>query len=156
MDDLGGLSDLYQQVILDHGRKPRNFHEMEGAHGTAEGYNPLCGDHVKVYVKLAGDELTDVAFSGKGCAICTASASIMTQTLKGRPRQHAEALFRKFHHAVTDEEDGGEQEGDDVELGKLEALTGVRNYPVRIKCATLPWHTVKAAIENRGETVTTE
>ena len=147
------LRDLYQEVILDHGKRPRNFGELPGANRHAEGYNPLCGDRETVFVKVQGDRLDDIRFTGAGCAISTASASMMTESLKGRTRAEAEALFARFHDLITGESKarpGG------PELGKLEVFSGVREYPVRIKCATLPWHTLKAALASDGATVSTE
>lgn len=145
------LSDLYQEVILDHHRSPKNHRVIEGGR-QAKGHNPLCGDQVTVYVQLEGDILKDVAFQGVGCAISRASASLMTTAVKGLSRGKVDALFRKFQRMVT-----GEPDGDDaVDLGKLEVLSGVSQFPVRVKCATLPWHTLRAAIEAKEETVTTE
>jgi nitrogen fixation NifU-like protein len=147
------LRDLYQEVILDHGKRPRNFGELPGANRHAEGYNPLCGDRETVFVKVKGDRLDDIRFTGAGCAISTASASMMTESLKGRTRAEADALFARFHDLITGESKaapGG------PELGKLEVFSGVREYPVRIKCATLPWHTLKAALANERTTVSTE
>jgi nitrogen fixation protein NifU and related proteins len=147
------LRDLYQEVILDHGKRPRNFRELPGANRRAEGYNPLCGDRETVYLQLEGDRLRDLSFQGAGCAISTASASMMTESLKGKSRAEAEALFQRFHDLIT-----GEQKAppDGPSLGKLEVFSGVREYPVRIKCATLPWHTLKAALAGGEQTVSTE
>lgn len=145
------LSDLYQEMILDHHRSPKNYRVIEGAR-QAKGHNPLCGDQVTVYVQLEGDVLKDVAFQGVGCAISRASASLMTAAVKGLTLSKADALFRKFQRVVT-----GEPAGDDgVELGKLEVLSGVSQFPVRVKCATLAWHTLRAAVEAQDGTVTTE
>jgi nitrogen fixation NifU-like protein len=147
------LRDLYQQVILDHHRRPRNFHAVPGADRSAEGYNPLCGDRVKVEIRTGADgRYEDVGFTGAGCAICTASASMMTESLKGRTRDEAERLFRGFHDLVTGEGSGASGE----ELGKLAVFAGVQEFPVRVKCATLPWHTFQAAAQGRNEAVTTE
>ena len=146
------LRDLYQEVILDHGKRPRNFHSLDGANRRAEGYNPLCGDRETVYLRLDGDVVEDIAFEGAGCAISTASASMMTELLKGRSRSDAEALFAKFHDLITGENKAG---AEGPPLGKLEVFSGVREYPVRIKCATLPWHTMKAAL-NGADRVSTE
>jgi nitrogen fixation protein NifU and related proteins len=142
------LRELYQETILDHSRQPRNHHALEGAR-SAEGYNPLCGDQATIYVQLDGDRITDLAFTGKGCSISTASASMMTETLKGKTRQQAEALFGRFHALVTasPEPAGGEAA---PELGKLEVFSGVSEFPVRVKCASLPWHTLKAALVGGG------
>jgi nitrogen fixation NifU-like protein len=146
------LRDLYQEVILDHGRRPRNFRTIEGAR-RAEGHNPLCGDRVTVFVRLEGDRVADVSFQGSGCAISTASASLMTERLKGMTVEEVEALFRRFHALVTGKE---AEDGAGPELAKLEALGGVAEFPMRVKCATLPWHTLQAAVESRPDTVTTE
>ena len=142
------LDDLYQEVILDHGRRPRNFHRLEGA-VSAEGLNPLCGDHFTVYVKLDGERIADVAFEGSGCAISKASASLMTQALKGRTRAEAEELFERFHTLVTEGPDKA-RVGD---LGKLAALSGVSEFPTRVKCASLAWHTLHSVLRGGGETV---
>ena len=148
MSDLG---DLYQEVILDHNRRPRNFRSIDDASRTQEGYNPLCGDRLMLYVKLEGDRIADVAFQGSGCAISKASASLMTEALKGKTVDEARALFEKFHAMVT-----SSPETTAPDLGKLSALSGVREYPTRIKCASLPWHTLKAAVAGEHGTVTTE
>ena len=146
------LSELYQQVILDHNKKPRNFRKLESANHSAEGYNPLCGDHLTVYLNLENDAVKEVSFEGSGCAISKAAASMMTQAVKGKRKQDAEALFAAFHRMVTadDYEDKAEEE-----LGNLKIFEGVREFPVRVKCATLPWHTMHAALNNR-ELVSTE
>jgi len=145
------LSELYQQVILDHNKKPRNFRKIEPATHTAEGHNPLCGDQLTIYLDMANDEVKDVSFEGSGCAISKASASMMTQAVKGKSKQHAEQLFKEFHSMVT-----GELEEDvDNELGNLEIFSGVKEFPVRVKCATLPWHTLHAAL-NKQTVVSTE
>jgi nitrogen fixation protein NifU and related proteins len=148
---MSDLRELYQEVILDHHKKPRNFRKLEGARHV-EGYNPLCGDKVTVYVKLDGDVVREVSFQGSGCAISTASASLMTETLKGKTRAEAEALFQTFHDLLT----GKPQTTDGPELGKLEVFSGVREFPVRVKCATLAWHTFHAALEGEDKTVSTE
>jgi len=148
------LRDLYQQVILDHHRRPRNFHPVPGADRAAEGYNPLCGDRVKVELKTGADgRYEDVGFTGTGCAICTASASMMTETLKGRTREEAETLFQGFHRLLTGADDPAEAQ---ERLGKLAVFAGVREFPVRVKCATLPWHTFHAAAQGKSEAVSTE
>ena len=142
------LRDLYQEVILDHSKRPRNFHALPSANRRAEGYNPLCGDRETVYLRIEGDVLKDVAFEGSGCAISTASASMMTESLKGKTRAEADALFERFHGLIT-----GAAAGRDTTqpaLGKLEVFSGVREFPVRVKCATLPWHTLKAALDGDG------
>jgi nitrogen fixation NifU-like protein len=148
------LRELYQQTILDHHRKPRNLRGLPDADRRAEGFNPLCGDRVSVELKLGPDgRYADVAFTGSGCAICTASASMMTECLRGRTPAEAEALFDGFHRLVTGEtEPGAAAEA----LGKLTVFAGVREFPVRVKCATLPWHTFHAAASGSGGAVTTE
>ncbi|HLF82845.1 MAG TPA: SUF system NifU family Fe-S cluster assembly protein [Blastocatellia bacterium] len=146
------LRDLYQELILDHGRRPRNFRPLDGATRSAEGYNPLCGDKVKVYVKMDGDIVKDISFEGAGCAISTASASIMTETLKGKTRAEAEELYQTFHDLVT----GRQAQLDAPELGKLAVFSGVSEFPIRVKCATLSWHTLRAALNGQGELISTE
>ena len=146
------LRELYQQLILDHSKSPRNCRVIDGADATAEGHNPLCGDEVTVYVKLEGDRVSDISFRGNGCAISTASASLLTEVLKGKTREEAEALFRSFHDLVT----GGKPDGEGPSLGKLRVFSGVSEFPVRVKCATLVWHTLRAALNRMGEAVTTE
>jgi nitrogen fixation NifU-like protein len=148
-DPLGSLDELYQEVILDHYRKPRNFGPLSGADRKAEGHIPLCGDQIALQVKMRGDSIDDLRFQGKGCAISTASASMMTEAVRGKSRSEAQALFDRFHKLVT----GG---GNDAGLGKLEAFGGVSEFPVRVKCASLAWHTLKAALEGASETITTE
>jgi nitrogen fixation NifU-like protein len=145
------LRDLYQEVIFDHNRRPRNFHKLPAANRRAEGFNPLCGDQLTVYMKVndAG-VIEQVSFEGRGCAISTASASIVTETLTGRTEQEAQALFESFHRLVTGEGTNGSG------LGKLAVLGGVRGYPSRVKCATLAWRTVQAALRNEASRVTTE
>jgi nitrogen fixation NifU-like protein len=151
---MGDLRDLYQEVILDHSKRPRNFGELAGANRRAEGYNPLCGDRETVYVRLEGDVLEDVGFRGAGCAISTASASMMTDSVKGKTREEAEALFERFHDLITGRD--GEAKRAQPEVGKLAVFSGVRKFPIRVKCATLPWHTLKAALAGEGTTVSTE
>jgi len=157
---MSDLRDLYQEVILDHSKRPRNFHAIADATRKAEGYNPLCGDRETVYLVLEGDRVRDVAFQGAGCAISTASASMMTESVKGKTRAEAEALFARFHELITGKngEAGSKasSKSDSPELGKLEVFSGVREYPVRVKCATLPWHTLRAALESPGATTSTE
>ena len=149
------LRDLYQEVIFDHNRTPRNFHKLPGANRHAEGFNPLCGDQLSVYLKVSDrDVIEDVSFEGRGCAISTASASIMTETLKGKTVQQAGTLFENFHRLVTGQ--GVDAAAPAADLGKLQVLTGVRDYPARVKCATLAWHTVQAALKNAATTVSTE
>jgi nitrogen fixation NifU-like protein len=144
------LRDLYQEVILDHSRKPRNFREVSDADRRQEGFNPLCGDRLTVYLRLDGDRIEDVAFQGTGCAISTASASMMTEVLKGKTEQEAREIFERFHDVVT-----GKSAAEEAE-GKLAVFSGVSEFPVRVKCATLAWHTVVAALDGRAEPVTTE
>ena len=145
------LMDLYQEVILDHTRRPRNFGGLESATHRAEGHNPLCGDRVAVSLRLDGDVVREIRFQGKGCAISTASASMMTELLKGRKAALLAAAFRQFQDLVT-----GRLIEPPEDLGKLVAFAGVAAFPVRVKCATLAWHTVKAALESRRQPVTTE
>ncbi len=147
---MSGLRDLYQEVILDHNKRPRNFRVLEPCSHHADGYNPLCGDQVTVYLDVEDEVIRDVSFQGSGCAISTASASLMTDALKGKPITEVEALFEQFHDLVT----GAAQPS--AKVGKLAVLAGVQDYPSRVKCATLAWHTVKAALENRSEPVKTE
>jgi nitrogen fixation NifU-like protein len=147
---MSDLTDLYQEVILDHNRRPRNFRVLENATHHAEGYNPLCGDRLSLFLTLDGDVITDVGFQGSGCAISKASASLMTDSLKGRAVSDARALFERFHRMVTTPPDVAVED-----LGKLSALAGVREFPVRVKCASLAWHTLKAALE-QSEKATTE
>lgn len=147
------LRELYQDVILDHNKRPRNFHPMDDADKKVEGYNPLCGDHYTVYVKMDGDLVADVSFDGAGCAISKASASMMASVVKGKRKDEAEDLFEKFHKLVTGELDPA----DAIEkLGKLAAFSGVSEFPARVKCASLPWHTLRAALEEKEEIITTE
>ncbi len=150
---MSDLSDLYQEVILDHYKRPRNFRRLEEANRKAEGHNPLCGDEITVYLQVDGDVIKDVSFEGAGCAISKASASMMTATLKGKTRAEAETLFEKFHEMVTGHRDGT---ADPAGLGKLEVFCGVSEFPVRVKCASLAWHTLRAALEGSGGTVSTE
>ncbi|HET6892477.1 MAG TPA: SUF system NifU family Fe-S cluster assembly protein [Pyrinomonadaceae bacterium] len=140
------LSELYQQVILDHNKKPRNFRKLETANRSAEGYNPLCGDHLNVYLDLESDRVKDVSFEGSGCAISKAAASMMTQAVKGKTRPEVLSLFDEFHGMVTGELD---EENTPNHLGNLKIFAGVREFPVRVKCATLSWHTLKAALDNQ-------
>jgi nitrogen fixation NifU-like protein len=145
------LSDLYQEVILDHNKNPRNYREIANADKTADGHNPLCGDQLKVYLCVEDDKITDVAFVGSGCAISKASASMMTQAVKGKTRGEAEMLFDEFHRMVRGELD---EEAEDNHLGRLKIFAGVREFPARVKCASLSWHTMKAALENEEEVST--
>jgi nitrogen fixation protein NifU and related proteins len=149
------LSDLYQQVILDHNRKPRNFRVLEGANRTAEGHNPLCGDQVTIYLNVEDGMIKDAAFQGKGCAISKASASVMTASVIGKSADEAESLFRRIHAMLIGEaasNSGADGDG----LGKLAVFAGVREFPSRIKCATLAWHTLHAALSRTAEPVSTE
>ena len=145
---MSDLRDLYQEVILDHTRRPRNFGTLPNANREAKGHNPLCGDQVSVYLQMDGDRIADIAFQGSGCAISTASASLMTEALKGRTVAEARELFHGFHHLVTT---GGDAES----LGKLAVFSGVREYPIRVKCATLAWHAVQAALDQQDHPVST-
>ena len=143
------LRELYQEVILDHSKHPRNFRDMPEANGRAEGFNPLCGDRATVYLRIEDDVVKDVAFKGSGCSISTASASMMTEALKGKSRTEAEALFRAFHTLLTSDPSKAAQNAA-PELGKLAAFSGVCEFPVRVKCASLPWHTFRAALLGEG------
>lgn len=145
------LKDLYHEIIVDHNRRPRNFRRLENANRMSEGYNPLCGDKLKLYLHVEDDTIQDLAFEGSGCAISTASASLLTEVLKGKPVKEAEALFTRMHDLLT----GRGDEVDTDELGKLAALEGVKDYPSRVKCATLCWHTLQAALQGE-ELATTE
>ncbi len=148
---MSGLSDLYQEILLEHNSKPRNFKTVEEANQTSEGYNPLCGDQITLFLKVVDGVIDDVGFQGTGCAISRASASMMTQSIKGQTLERAEQIFDAFHHMIT--EPGAELDLDT--LGDLETLSGVNEYPTRIKCAILAWHTMKAALSGESE-VTTE
>ena len=147
------LRDLYQEVILDHKKRPRNFRPMEDANFQAVGHNPLCGDEVTIFLKVRGGVIEDISFQGEGCAISTASASLMTEALRGKSPQEAEKLFSKFHELVADKVAEKEER---MTLGKLEALAGVKAFPARVKCATLAWHTLHAALKHKEDVVTTE
>ena len=149
---MSDLRELYQEVILDHNKHPRNFGELEGADRHADGFNPLCGDRLAVYLNLDGDVISDVRFLGSGCAISKASASLMTDAVKGKTLAEAQQLFDRFHHMLT--EDGMSVEID--ALGKLAVLAGVRDYPTRVKCASLAWHTLRAAFKDKHASVSTE
>jgi len=152
------LRELYQDIILDHGRHPRNFRAIEHPTHTAKGHNPLCGDRVTIYVSLEGDRIADVSFEGRGCAISTAAASLMTEVLQGKSLDEARALFAQFHARVTGGEAGEPPEPLQEDLDRLEPLTGVKTFPARVKCATLPWHALEAALKGgaEGATVKTE
>ena len=148
---MSDLTDLYQEILLEHNSKPRNFRKLEEANQTADGYNPLCGDQITLYLKVVDGVIDDVGFQGSGCAISRASASMMTQSIKGQSLERAEEIFDAFHHMIT--EPGGELDLDT--LGDLETLSGINECPTRIKCAILAWHTMKAALSGDSE-VTTE
>jgi nitrogen fixation NifU-like protein len=152
------LRELYQDIILDHGRHPRNFRAIEKPSHFAHGHNPLCGDRVTVYLTLDGDRIADVAFEGRGCAISTASSSLMTEVLKGKTVEEARQLFASFHAKVTGHEPPDLPESLEDDADRLEPLTGVKTFPARVKCATLAWHAVEAALKNGavGATVKTE
>lgn len=150
---MSDLSELYEDLIKDHSRRPRNYHKLENATKTVEGYNPLCGDRYTLYLQMDGDKIADIAFEGEGCAISKSSASIMTQALKGKTRAEAEKLFGTFHQLLTSDPD---KEFDLETLGKLAVFSGVRKFPVRIKCATLAWHTLNEALHGNDEKVSTE
>jgi len=145
------LRELYQEVILEHSKKPRNFRLLENANHKAEGFNPLCGDHFTVYLDLKDGAISDIGFQGSGCAISKASASMMTQTLKGKTTAEAEDIFTRFHDLVT-----GQASGNGENLGKLTVFAGVSEFPLRVKCATLAWHALRAAIRGEKEAVSTE
>ena len=147
------LRELYQQIILDHNKNPRNFGKIDAANRVREGYNPLCGDHLHVYLHVAGDTIADISFEGSGCAISKASASLMTAALKGKPVPEAVAMFEKFQEMVTAEVDAPV---DDQSLGKMAVFAGVREFPMRVKCATRAWHTMKAAVDEDQAPVSTE
>jgi nitrogen fixation NifU-like protein len=149
---MADLRDLYQEVILEHARAPRNFRALDEPACMAEGFNPLCGDRCTVYVAMRGEVIEDLAFQGSGCAISRASASMMTQSLKGKTRSEADDLFHNFHRTVT----GQDGNGDRPELGKLAVFAGVSGFPARVKCATLAWHTLQSALHEGREPITTE
>ena len=149
---MSDLRDLYQDVILEHSKAPRNFRALPAADHKAEGYNPLCGDQFTVYLTLEGDTITDISFQGSGCAISKSSASMMTQALKGKTLGEAQEIFERFHKVVT----GHGGPADEAELGKLAVFSGVSEFPVRVKCATLAWHTLQAALEGKQEAISTE
>jgi nitrogen fixation protein NifU and related proteins len=146
------LRELYQEVIFDHNRNPRNFRVMDDADRKVEGFNPLCGDRLTLFLKMDGDKITDASFQGSGCAISTASVSLMTEIIKGKTETEADALFKTFHEMTT-----GKDEQINLEaVGKLAVLAGVREYPARVKCATLAWHTLDAALKNEQKSISTE
>lgn len=145
------IKDLYQEVIVDHNRNPRNFGKLDNANRILEGFNPLCGDKLTLYLKTNGNRIDDISFDGSGCAISVASASLMTDAMKGKTLEEAETLFNQFHNLVTTDEGY-----DEVRLGKLAALAGVKDYPARVKCASLCWHTLHSAIQGEDTPVSTE
>lgn len=151
---MSDLMDLYQEVILDHNKKPRNFGKLDEANHFAEGNNPLCGDQLKVYIKMDGDRVEQIRFEGSGCAISTASASLMTEIVAGKKLAEVEALYESFHELLTGDPSVAAEVG--PELGKLAVFSGVREFPVRVKCATLSWHTLQAALHDEQRSVTTE
>jgi nitrogen fixation NifU-like protein len=150
------LTDLYQELILDHNRRPRNYGALPDADHTAKGYNPLCGDKLTIYAKLDGDRISGLTFEGSGCAISKASASLLTDAVKGKTVEEAGALFARVHAMLTAPVGKDVKDADFESMGKLAALSGVREFPVRVKCASLAWHTLKAALEGKGETAKTE
>ena len=150
---MSDLRDLYQDMILDHGRNPRNFRETPDANHVCDGHNPLCGDRVKLFVKVRDGVVEDISFQGSGCAISTASASLMTSAVKGKPIEEVRELFDDFHELITGDP---EQESDTSKLGKLAVFSGVCEFPTRVKCATLSWHTLKNAIDNDDKPASTE
>jgi nitrogen fixation NifU-like protein len=149
---MSDLRELYQQVILDHNKNPRNFREMPDASVSVDGYNPLCGDHYTIYLKMDDGTIGEVSFTGSGCAISKASASVMSATMKGKSKEEAEALFETFHKLVT----GDASELSAADLGRLAAFSGVSEFPARVKCATLAWHTLRSALEGKPAKVSTE
>lgn len=149
---MSDMRELYQQVILDHNKNPRNFGPLESANRTAEGYNPLCGDHYTFFVEMDGDMVKNISFQGSGCAISKASASVMSSTVKGKNQEEVAALFEKFHQMVT----GAAKAEDDPTLGRLAAFGGVSEHPSRIKCATLAWHTMNSVVKGEQKVVSTE
>ena len=153
MSELRDVRDLYQDMILEHSKKPRNFRSLPQANRKAEGYNPLCGDHFTVFLQLENDEVKDISFEGSGCAISKASASMMTASLMGKSKRQAQELFARFHRLVTSP---ATEAHDGVDIGKLVVFSGVSEFPVRVKCATLAWHTMLAALEEKSDTVSTE
>jgi nitrogen fixation protein NifU and related proteins len=149
------LTDLYQQVIIDHNRRPRNYGKLEGANRQAEGFNPICGDHLTLYLRLNGDVIDDLRFEGEGCAISKASASLMTDSLKGKTAAEAETLFERIHAMLTSDCEV-DLEAQAEELGKLAVFSGVREYPSRVKCASLSWHALHSALKGEEKPVSTE
>lgn len=152
---MADLRELYQEVILEHSKTPRNYHALPTADHQAEGYNPLCGDRFSVYVQMEGDAIRDIGFQGAGCAISKASASMMTQSVKGKTKPEIEQLFQRFHEMVTGQTSSKEKQTQET-MGKLAVFSGVSEFPARVKCATLAWHTLKAALEGKQEAISTE
>jgi len=150
---MSAIRELYQQIILDHNKSPRNFRKMENATRKVDGYNPLCGDHYTIFLRMENGVISDISFDGAGCAISKASASVMSSMLKGKSKTEAEALFRDFHRLVTG---GADQEESLDRLGKLAAFAGVSEFPARVKCASLAWHTLHAALNSEDTSVSTE
>jgi nitrogen fixation protein NifU and related proteins len=150
---MSDLRELYQELIIDHSKRPRNFKVLEAANRKLEGFNPLCGDKITVFLELEHERVKNVSFQGSGCAISTASASVMTESVKGKTLAEVEALFDVFHHMVTGKPPAA---GNTPELGKLAVFSGVSEFPARVKCATLAWHTLHAALQGKGDTVSTE
>ena len=151
LKNMNDIADLYQELIVDHSRRPRNFGRLEHATHRAEGFNPLCGDKVKVYVNLEEDVVRNVSFEGEGCAISKSSASLMTESIKGKSKAEVERLFSRFRDLAT-----GMADADQADLGKLAVFSGLRGFPARVKCATLAWHTLRAALEDKSGVVSTE
>lgn len=147
------LRELYQEVILEHSKAPRNYHALPAADHKAEGYNPLCGDRFSVYVEMDGEAIHDIGFEGAGCAISKASASLMTQSVKGKTKEQIQELFQRFHQMVTGQSISGQEQ---EQMGKLAVFSGVSEFPTRVKCATLAWHTLQAALEGKQDTISTE
>jgi nitrogen fixation NifU-like protein len=150
---MADLRDLYQELILEHSKAPRNYRALPDADHQAEGYNPLCGDRFTVYLHMEGDSIRDISFQGSGCAISKSSASMMTQILKGKTKEEADKIFERFHELVTGH---ASPNGDHADMGKLAVFSGVSEFPARVKCATLAWHTLQAALEGKQEAVSTE
>jgi nitrogen fixation protein NifU and related proteins len=153
---MSDLRELYQEIILEHSKAPRNFRQPAGTNRSAEGYNPLCGDHFTVYLEMDGDSIRDIGFQGSGCAVSKASASMMTQSVKGKSKAEAEKLFHEFRDLVAGHPEANGNSTGESQLGKLEAFAGVAKFPARVKCATLAWHTLQAAIDRKQESVSTE
>ncbi len=153
---MSALRELYQEVILDHGKSPRNFGKPERVTSQSNGHNPLCGDTVTIYLEVKDDVVEDVGFEGRGCAISIASASMMTEILRGKSADEVRAMFERFYHLVTEEDGAGDSGSDDEDFEKLMVLSGVKEFPMRVKCATLAWHTMQAALKGDDQEVSTE